>query len=88
MGKDTRSSIGYSEYGGGSEEGVIWFNELCTIVVEDRNSCNNAMDAEEWVMLTLWQHKYGDPAQNGKGIQPMLRTESMIQKEAWKGMRK
>ena len=63
MGKYTRCSIGYSEYGGWSEEGVIRFNELCRIVVEDRSSCN-AMDSEEWVMLTLWQQKYGEPAQN------------------------
>ena len=65
MVKYTRSSIGYSEYGGWSEEGVIWFNELCSIVLEDRSS-HNAMDAEEWVMLTLPQQKYGEPAQNGK----------------------
>ena len=25
------------------------------------------MDAEEWVMLTLRQQKYGEPAQNGTG---------------------
>ena len=25
------------------------------------------MDSEEWVMLTLRQHKYGEPAQNGTG---------------------
>ena len=66
MGKYTRSSIGYSEYGGWSKEGVIRFNELCSIVVEDRSSCN-AMDSEEWVMLTLRQQKYGEPAQNGTG---------------------
>jgi hypothetical protein len=61
MGKYMRSSIGYSEYGGWSEEGVIRFNELCSIVVEDKSSCN-AMDSEEWVMLTLRQQKYGEPA--------------------------
>ena len=61
-----RSSIGYSEYRGWSEEGVIWFNELCSIVVEDRSS-HNAMDSEEWVVLTLQQQKYGEPAQNGTG---------------------
>ena len=66
MGKYTRSSIGYSEYGGWSEEGVIWFNEICSIVVEDRSSCNG-MDSEEWVMLTLRQQMYGEPAQNGTG---------------------
>ena len=66
MEKFTRSSIGYSEYGGWSEEGVIRFNELCSIVVEDRSSCN-AMDSEEWVMLTLRQQKYGEPVQNGTG---------------------
>ena len=64
MGKYTRCSIGYSEYGGGwSEEGVIWFNELCSIVVEDRSS-RNAMDSEQWVMLTMRQQIYGEPAQN------------------------
>ena len=63
MGKYTRCSIGYSEYGGWSEEGVFWFNELCSIVVEDRSS-RDAMDSEEWVMLTLRQQKYGEPAQN------------------------
>ena len=63
MGKYTRCSIGYSEYGGWSEESVIRFNELCSIVVEDRSS-RNAMDSEEWVMLPLQQQKYGDPAQN------------------------
>ena len=63
MGKYTRCSIGYSEYGGWSEEGVIRFNELCSIVVEDRSS-HNVMDSEEWVMLTLRQQKYGEPAQN------------------------
>ena len=47
MGKYTRSSIGYSEYGGWSEEGVIQFNELCSVVVEDK-SCCNVMDSEEW----------------------------------------
>ena len=66
MGKYMRSSIGYSEYRGWSEEGVIWFNELCSIVVEDRSS-HNAMDSEEWVVLTLQQQKYGEPAQNGTG---------------------
>ena len=66
MGKYTRSRIGYSEYGGWSEEGVIRFNELCSIVVENRSSCN-AMDSEEWVMLTLQQQKDGEPAQNGTG---------------------
>ena len=63
MGKYTRCSIGYSEYGGWSEEGVLRFNELCSIVVEDRSS-RNAMDSEEWVMLTMRQQKYGEPAQN------------------------
>ena len=64
MGKYPRCSIGYSEYGGWSEEGVIRFNELCSIVVEDRSS-HNAMDSEEWVVvLTLRQQKYGEPAQN------------------------
>ena len=66
IGKYTRSSIGYSEYGGWSEEGVIRFNELFSIVVEDRSS-RNAMDSEEWVMLTLHQQKYGEPAQIGTG---------------------
>ena len=66
MGKFTKSSIGYSEYGGWSEEGVIQFNELCIIAVEDRSSCN-LMDSEEWVMLTLWQQKCGELAQNGTG---------------------
>jgi hypothetical protein len=63
MGKYTRCSIGYSQYGGWSEGGVIRFNELCSIVVEDRSS-RNAMDSEEWVMLTLRQQRYGEPAQN------------------------
>jgi hypothetical protein len=58
MGKYLRSSIVYSEYGGWSEEGVIRFNELCSIVVENRSSCN-AMDSEEWVMQTMRQQQYG-----------------------------
>ena len=40
------------------------FNELCSIVVDDRSS-RNAMDLEEWVMLTLQQQKYGEPTRNG-----------------------
>ena len=42
---------------------MIRFNELCSIVAEDRSS-RNVMDSEEWVMLTLRQQKYGEPAQN------------------------
>ena len=64
MGKYTRSSIGYAEYGGWCEEGVIRFNELCAIVVEDRKS-RNAKDAEERVMLSLRRLKYGEQVQNG-----------------------
>ena len=83
MGKYTRSSIGYSEYGGWSEEGVIRFNELCSIVVvEDRSSCN-VMDSEEWVMLRSMENRH----RMVQGIQTM-RTGFMIQKLAWKGMHK
>ena len=42
---------------------MIRFNEVCSIVVEGRNS-RNAMDSEEWVMLTLREQRYGEPAQN------------------------
>ena len=54
------------QFGGWSEEGVIRFNELCSIVVEDRSS-RNAMDAEEEVMLSLRRQKYGEEAVNGVG---------------------
>jgi hypothetical protein len=62
MGKYTRCSIGSSEYGGWSEEGVVRFNELCMTVVSDRRS-RNATVSEEWVMQTLRRRKYGDPAE-------------------------
>ena len=42
---------------------MIRFNEVCSIVVKGRNS-RNAMDSEEWVMLTLREQRYGEPAQN------------------------
>jgi len=62
MGKYTRCSIGTSDYGGWSEEGVVRFNELCMTVVHDRQS-RNAKASEEWVMQTLRRRKYGDPAE-------------------------
>jgi hypothetical protein len=45
---------------------VIRFNELCSLVVEDRSS-RNAMDAEEQVMLSLRRPKYGEAAVNAVG---------------------
>ncbi len=48
-GKYTRSSIGYNEYVGWSEDGVIRFNELCNIVKDDRNS-RNAKEVEEEIL--------------------------------------
>ena len=64
LGKYTRSSVGYTEYGGWSEEGVLRFNELCSLVEEDRSS-RNASEAEEQVMLSLRQQRFGEQSPNG-----------------------
>jgi hypothetical protein len=64
LGKYTRSSVGYTEYGGWSEEGVLRFNELCSLVEEDRRS-RNAREAEEQVMLSLRQQRFGEQSRNG-----------------------
>ena len=45
---------------------MIRFNELCSLVVEDGSS-RNAMVAEEQVMLSLRQPKYGEAAVNAVG---------------------
>jgi hypothetical protein len=64
LGKYTQSSVGYTEYGGWREEGVLQFNELCSLVEEDRSS-RNAREAEEQVMLSLQRQRYGEQPQNG-----------------------
>lgn len=51
-GRYTKSSIGYCEYGGWSEDGVLRFNELCKMVQEDRAS-RNAREAEEQLLASL-----------------------------------
>jgi hypothetical protein len=63
LGRYTRSSVGYTEYGGWSEEGVIRFNELCQTIVEDRSS-RNAKEAEDQVMLSLRRQRFGEQEQN------------------------
>jgi hypothetical protein len=51
-GRYTKSNIGYSEYGGWSEDGVLRFNELCEMVQDDRAS-RNAREVETQLLASL-----------------------------------
>ncbi|KAI2507426.1 hypothetical protein MHU86_7039 [Fragilaria crotonensis] len=83
LGKYTRSSVGYSEYGGWSEEGVIRFNQLCQTVVEDRCS-RNAKEAEDQVMQSLRQQRFGEQdqnsAMNGNDRQSIVDSERSLER--------
>ena len=83
LGKYTRSSVGYSEYGGWSEEGVIRFNQLCQTVVEDR-CCRNAKEAEDQVMQSLRQQRFGEQDQNslmnGNDRQSIVDSERSLER--------
>ena len=43
---------------------MLQFNKLCSLVEEDRSS-RNASEAEEQVMLSLRQQRFGEQSPNG-----------------------
>ena len=51
-GRYNKSNIGYSEYGGWSENGTLRFNELCEMVQDDRAS-RNAREVETQLLASL-----------------------------------